>query len=466
MFANRKSTTRLTIGLLILALVVSAFGIVGAQDTPAAPYLGVGLSPVDEGVKVEEVQVGSPAEEAGVKVGDIITAIDGTDVTSDTIRDVVAGYKVDDEIKLTVTRDAETLDLALTLAARPVEATEPPVPTAPERPMIGVQLEDGDNGPVVRAVAAGSPAEKAGLKVGDVLTKIGDTEITDAASASAAVQALAVGDEVAVEVTRDGKTETVQVTLSAATPSMSNMNPMRNSMSIMFDAAEKSWTIDNLAEQTELYKAGLRTGDKITLFDGTAYDAAGLREYLASADKTEVTLTVVRDGSDQEITVPVSALVMFDRGAFDLNPGDMPFFAIPFGMGSGSHLGVEFLTLNADVAKEKNVAETVGALITKVTPESPAEKAGLLANDVIIAVDGDKVDDEHTLRDRLFAYEPGDTVKLEVMRDGKATELEATLEQSPMTDGNPFFNQGGHNFHFEIPSPQQPQEPALDGTSM
>lgn len=465
MFANRKTTTRLALVLLILALVVSAFGIVGAQDTAPAPFLGIGLSPVDNGVKVEAVQAASPAETAGVKVGDIITAVDGTDITSDTIRDVIAGYDVGDEIKLTVTRGSETLELALTLAERPAEATEPPVPTVTERPMIGVQLEDGDDGVVIRAVAAGSPAEEAGLKVGDVLTKIGDTEIIDAASASTAVQALTIGDEVAVEVTRDGETLTVQVTLAAATPPMMNMNPMRNSMSITFNDADKSWTINNLAEQTELYKAGLRTGDKITLFDGTAYDAAGLREYLASAGKTEITLTVSRDGSDQEITVPVSTLILFNRGAFDMTPGDMPFFNMPFGMG-GSRLGVEFLTLNADVAAENNVTETVGALVTKVVPESPAEKAGLLANDVVVSVDGDTVDEEHTLRDRLIAYEPGDTVKLEIMRDGAATEIEVTLEQMPMTEGFPFFNQDGHNFQFEIPAPQLPQEPALNGTTM
>lgn len=464
MFANRKSTnTRLTIGLLILALVVSAFGIVGAQDTPAAPFLGVGLSPVDNGVKVEDVQAGSPAEKAGIKVGDIITAIDGTAVTSDTIRDVVAGHKVGDEIKLAVTRGTETLELALTLAERPA-ATEPPVPTMTDRPMIGVQLEDSDNGPVIRAVAAGSPAETAGLKVGDVLTKIGDTEIKDAASASAAVQALKVGDEVAVEVTRDGETVTVQVTLSAATPSMSGMNPMRNSMSITYNETDKSWTINNLAEQTELYKAGLRTGDTITRFDGTAYDAAGLREYLASGDKTDVILTISRDGSDQEITVPVSTLVMFDRGAFNMTPGEIPFFDMPFSSFGGSRLGVEFLTLNADVAKENKVSETVGALVTKVMPESPAEKAGLQANDVVVSVDGDKVDEEHTLRDRLIAYEPGDVVKLEVMRAGAPTEIEVTLEQMPMTDSFPFFGEGGHSFHFEVPS--QPQEPALSGSAM
>ncbi|MCA0456485.1 MAG: PDZ domain-containing protein [Chloroflexi bacterium] len=464
MLANRKGT-RFAIGLLILALVVSAFGIVGAQDSTGTPFLGIGLSPADNGVKVEDVQAESPAAKAGLKVGDIITAIDGKAVTSETISGVVAEHKVGDEIKLAVTRDTETLELSLTLGVRPAGATEPPVPTMTERPMLGIQIENSDNGPVIRAVAAGSPAEKAGLKVDDILTKIGDTEITDAGSAVTAVQNLTVGTEVAVEVTRGNETVTVNVTPEAST-GMNITTPMHNSLSVTFNEADKSWTLNNVAEQSELYKAGLRTGDKITLFDGTAYDAAGLREYLSSGDKTEVALTVNRDGKDQEIKLPVSALILFDRGAFDMTPGEFPFFNMPFNRGGGSRLGVEFLTLNADVAKEHDVTETVGALVTTVMQDSPAEKAGLKANDVVVSVDGDKVDEEHTLRDRLFAYEPGDTVKLEVMREGTSTEIEVTLEQMPMSDAFPFFNQDGHSFQFQIPAPQQPQEPALSGTSM
>ena len=464
MLANRKGT-RLTIGLLILALVMSAFGIVGAQDSTGTPYLGISLSAADNGVKVEAVQAESPAAKAGIKEGDIITAIDSNEVTAETISGVVAERKVGDEMSLSITRGTETLELLLTLGERPAEATESAAPTMTERPMLGVQLENTDNGPVIREVVAGSPAEKAGLQVDDILTRIGDTAITDAESAVTAVQNLTVGTEVAVEVTRGEETVTVNVTPEAST-GMSTTTPMDNSLSASFNEADKSWTLDNVAEQSELYKAGLRTGDKITLFDGTAYDAAGLREYLATGEKTEVTLTVNRDGSDQEITVPVSALVLFDRGAFDTTPGEFPFFNMPFNMGGGSRLGVEFLTLNADVAKANNVTETVGALVTTVMPDSPAEKAGLKVNDVVVSVDGDKVDEERTLRDRLFAYEPGDIVKLEVMRDGVSTEIEVTLEQMPMSSGFPFSNQQGHNFQFEIPSPQQPQEPALSGTAM
>ena len=116
----------------------------------------------------------------------------------------------------------------------------------------------------------------------------------------------------------------------------------------------------------------------------------------------------------------------------------MPF---QYMYGNG-RLGVTFQTLDADIAKTNNLTVTDGALITAVEPGTPAEKAGLKVNDVITAVDGDKVDQERTLRDRLIAYEPGDTVTLTVLRDGTSQDIQATLDQPPMPA------MGGGNGHF------------------
>ncbi|GAB4337769.1 MAG: hypothetical protein Kow00117_19630 [Phototrophicales bacterium] len=68
-----------------------------------------------------------------------------------------------------------------------------------------------------------------------------------------------------------------------------------------------------------------------------------------------------------------------------------------------------------------------GALITDVLPDSPAEAAGLMVGDIIQAVDGDVVDAERTLSDRLYAYEEGDTVTLDVLRDAETLQIEVTL---------------------------------------
>ncbi len=223
-----------------------------------------------------------------------------------------------------------------------------------------------------------------------------------------------------------------------------------------------------MPEDSDLYKAGLREGDKITKFDGTAYDPAGLHVYLVKVTATDVTLTVTRDGKDQEIKVPAASLKNFGMGAFGRGFDDMPF-NLPFNMmGGGSRLGVEFVTLDASVAKEHNVTETVGALVTQVVPQSPADKAGIKANDVVTKVNGEVVNAEHTLRDLLVTHAPGDSIKLDVIRDGQTSQLDVTLDQMPMSSTFPFhnFGQGGLNgFQFEIPTPQ-PTSPLESGSAM
>jgi len=75
---------------------------------------------------------------------------------------------------------------------------------------------------------------------------------------------------------------------------------------------------------------------------------------------------------------------------------------------------------------------STGALVIDVTAESPAEKAGLHAGDVITAVDGQPVDAENDLADRIAAYKPGDTVTLTVEGVGEAPrEVRVELGSQP-----------------------------------
>jgi S1-C subfamily serine protease len=79
-----------------------------------------------------------------------------------------------------------------------------------------------------------------------------------------------------------------------------------------------------------------------------------------------------------------------------------------------------------------------GALIIKgqtqndlaVIPGSPADKAGLTENDIILEVDGTKIDDKHSLAFLLSKYEIGDTVNLKVYTKGNEKEVKVKLEES------------------------------------
>lgn len=84
----------------------------------------------------------------------------------------------------------------------------------PTHAVLGVQTADDPQGrgAVVAGVASGSPAQKAGLKPGDIVTRIGDRQINDATSLAVAVRAVTPGTTVTLTYLRDGQTHTTQAT--------------------------------------------------------------------------------------------------------------------------------------------------------------------------------------------------------------------------------------------------------------
>jgi S1-C subfamily serine protease len=85
------------------------------------PYLGVETQLTEDGPVVITVVEGSPAADAGIEVGDIITAIDGTPVAGTSLTHVLFDFDPGDEITVTVIRDGEELGLNVTLGTRPSE---------------------------------------------------------------------------------------------------------------------------------------------------------------------------------------------------------------------------------------------------------------------------------------------------------------------------------------------------------
>ena len=81
---------------------------------------------------------------------------------------------------------------------------------------LGVQIADADTGTgaLVGGVVDGQPAAQAGLAEGDVITKVGDTDITNATDLTAAIRTFKPGDKVTVTYTRDGEEHTADVTLA------------------------------------------------------------------------------------------------------------------------------------------------------------------------------------------------------------------------------------------------------------
>jgi Do/DeqQ family serine protease len=92
------------------------------------------------------------------------------------------------------------------------------------------------------------------------------------------------------------------------------------------------------------------------------------------------------------------------------------------------YLGVQMGPVSEGLGKVIGLDSDSGALIAKVTPGSPAEKAGLEPGDVIIGAASQKVEDSMGLTSIVGTSKPGTQLPLEVFREGKRITLTATLE--------------------------------------
>src|SRR5690606_15066381 len=95
-----------------------------------------------------------------------------------------------------------------------------------------------------------------------------------------------------------------------------------------------------------------------------------------------------------------------------------------------ARLGVTVQELNQALAESFSLKSPNGALVSSVTPGSAAEKAGLRAGDVVLALDGEPIERSGDLSARIGMAAPGDRVSLQIVREGKRIELQAVLGES------------------------------------
>ena len=90
-------------------------------------------------------------------------------------------------------------------------------------------------------------------------------------------------------------------------------------------------------------------------------------------------------------------------------------------------LGVTIQGITPALAESLGLSGTTGALVGDVEPGSPASKAGIRSGDVITAINGEAVKDSNVLRNEIAQLQPGTSVRVTVLRDGKEQVLNATL---------------------------------------
>ena len=303
---------------------------------------------------------------------------------------------------------------------------------AGERPFLGITFSAEDNGALVREVLADSPAAAAGLQVDDLILALNDEELAPANFVET-VAALAVGDEITLTILRDEAEMELAVTLGSAPARRSQWQGFRDGafLGVSLVTDDAGVLVEDVVPESPAEAAGLLAGDLLRSINDEEVETP-----LAAADIIRalepgavISLGIEREGEALTLTAQVGSRRGIAGSQLEglLEQLEQSFRFRP---NAGQPLlGVEYLDLDAQVAAERELTLDEGALILRVLPESPAEAAGLLAEDIIVGVAGDPVDARRTLRERLLAYDPGETLQLDLQRAGEPLQLEVTLAQ-------------------------------------
>jgi S1-C subfamily serine protease len=162
-------------------------------------FLGITMDSFDSRVRITAVEAGSAAEKAGFKVNDVIFSVGGVTVRDEeTYAAALEKAKADQELKVRVHRFENDEDLTLP------DGTEA---------LAGIKIQVGPPGAHIREVSRGSAAEKAGLKVKDVVISMGDQKIKDTNTMMDLLRRTKPDQEIKLKVLRDGKELELKATL-------------------------------------------------------------------------------------------------------------------------------------------------------------------------------------------------------------------------------------------------------------
>lgn len=301
--------------------------------TPCEVFIGVETSPVNNGLIVDRTLDNTPAQTYGVQQGDVILAMDGAAVRSQSqLLQARDKHQQGEAFTLTIQREGaeKTIQARFkSCSAEELEAAKEAKEDSyagyenqaqewqqhfitnfknfemSERPILGVYENTDVNvsGVAIGTVLEGKGAEAAGLKAGDVVVKVDGKTITGGSSLRTALSNHKPGDRVSLVYQRDGKTIQTQTVLSADrgyfTQSVER-DPCKVFIGVYTSqhGLENGLRVDGVIDNTPAKESAVQPGDIILAFNGLAVNTYD--ELTSQRDKKKpgdaFQLTVLRDG--------------------------------------------------------------------------------------------------------------------------------------------------------------------------
>lgn len=299
-------------------------------------------------------------------------------------------------------------------------------------------------GVLIGGTVEGSPAEKAGLRPGDILVKLCGEKCTVRFQEEIPVfnhflMGLKPGKEVDAVVVRDGKEVALRITPADREDAMAKPQELREwgicaSNITFFDAKELKRPSKEGVLVTSVGPGGPA---------GNAKPAVSEEDIIVRVGDVPVkNLDELRTASDA-ITAgksgPVPTLVAFERGSSQY------LTVVKLGRQDVKDPGLEVRkawlpaavqVLTRDIAEALGLKGRTGVRVTQVYPNTSAEKAGLKVGDIILALDGQAInasqpEDVEVLPAMVRQYKIGSTTELSIVRDGTEMKLSIELAASP-----------------------------------
>lgn len=302
------------------------------------------------------------------------------------------------------------------------------------------------SGVLVGGVVPGSPAAEAGLKAGDIITKVNDTEVSvrfseELPGFNQLLASLPIGSSAVVTALRDGRETRLTMTVEERQESEPPARELR------------AWGMcaGNVSRESALDQ-GRKTTDGVLVWNVRASGPAGSarpalqgddiivavdRRPVKDIDSLEAMTKALYPGGD---AAPRKVLVTFEREAERLvtvvelgrkDDRDESVETRPAWLAVGTQV------LTPDVAEALGVAGRKGVRVTRVDDGSTAQKAGLQVGDLVVAVDDTQLEATQPEQSDEFAevirqYSPNDTVALTLIREGKPVKVNVRLATAPV----------------------------------
>jgi serine protease Do len=320
--------------------------------------------------------------------------------------DVIA-QKVDAKVQAKLAAVQEKLQAAQVRELIALEQAEPPrarvtlngedFSAADETGWLGVTPEDisadrakelklsAARGVYVSEVEKDSPAEKAGLKSGDVITEFNGQHVEGVTQFRRLVRETPPGHSVAIVVTRDGKSQTLNATLSTMSDQFQHMRV-------------------NIGNRLQNFTMNV---PPMATWEGPAI--------------APIAPMTPRSAMPAMPPTPNVWSYSTPEGGYAYGFGSGS--GSGFGMGITPSIGISGENLNGQLGTYFGAPDGQGVLVREVESGSPAEKAGLKAGDVITKVAGDRVKTLGDLQSKLREKREDKTVQITVVRHGSETNI-------------------------------------------